>query len=298
MRLHVPINGNSNISRLAALGADGFYCGYLFRKDRLLNSVLSRHKGEKANFSSKEALSAAGKIISSLRKTLSIAINEHFFPKKFLPDILSDINDFLQMDMRYFIISDINLLLLVKKKHPEANLIASTGMHVMNSNLIRFLKKMGIDRIVLPRHLTLREMKEIIATNPKTEFEIFVKNIACANIDGFCSYLHGSIDKENYPAVCHALLFDQQQIVSDRHLSEFACAACTLWDLMRTNNKSLIIKIVGRSSYYNDIIEKDVTFFNTLKGMLNSVSKNLFKKRAREYYERIYGLSCPKNCYY
>lgn len=298
MKLCVPINATSDTAKLIALGADEFYCGYLFQKKPYLNSVLSRHKGEKANFRSKEAIYETNKQITAAKKTLYITFNEHFFPKDIFPDIFTDIRGFLQNGINHFIISDINLLLLFKEKFPEAKLTASTGMHVMNSNTACFLKELGINRIILPRHLTLKEIIEMINTHPHLEFEIFLKNIACPNIDGFCSSLHGFIGNQNFHGLCHELKFENPKIASDRSLNDTACAACSLWDLLKLHNKTISLKIVGRSNCHNDIIEKDVLFFHILRDLNRSASQGRFREKAQALYKKIYKMNCPKNCYY
>ena len=193
MRLNVPINGKSNISALVDFGADEFYCGYLFNSNLFPKCILSRHKGKKANFKSLNLLCKMIKEIKILKKRVNVAINEHFFPENCMDNILFDVEKLLNSGVRGFIISDINLLIKIKSKFPESFLIASTGMHITNSKLVKFFKTLGIDRIVLSRHLSLSEIIEIIKLNPNMEFEMFIKNIDCANIDGFCSYVHGQI---------------------------------------------------------------------------------------------------------
>lgn len=300
MKLNVPINEKSNISDLVNLGVDQFYCGYLFNNGFYPRYILSRHKGEKANFKSLNSICKIVRVIKRLKKKVNIALNEHFFPEDCIDNILFDVERLLRVGAYSFIISDINLLIKIKNKFPASNLIASTGMHITNSKLVKFFKDLGINRIILSRHLRLSEIIEIIKSNPNMEFEIFIKNIDCTNIDGFCSYVHGDIKKRAFPAFCHQIKFKEKRILQSQSLDEFACAACSLVDIKKMiNDKPLILKIVGRSECYNDLIKKDVIFFNLIIELVKRTEdKKRFRILSKMFYKTVYGFSCQNNCYY
>lgn len=62
----------------------------------------------------------------------------------------------------------------------------STQASISNSLSARFIKKLGIKRIVLARELNLEQIKQIKKENPKLEIECFIHGAMCASISGRC----------------------------------------------------------------------------------------------------------------
>ncbi len=60
----------------------------------------------------------------------------------------------------------------------------------VNSRGAAFWKRLGADRIVLPRFLTLPEMKAIAHSAPGVDFEAMVMGDLCPFADGFCRSVH------------------------------------------------------------------------------------------------------------
>jgi len=62
----------------------------------------------------------------------------------------------------------------------------STQASISNSLSAKFIKKLGIKRIVLARELNLEQIKKIKTQNPGLEIECFVHGAMCASISGRC----------------------------------------------------------------------------------------------------------------
>ncbi len=83
------------------------------------------------------------------------------------------------------IVQDIGLLELIRAKVPSLPIHASTQMTVHNTESVRFLKDMGVKRIVLARELSLEEIIEI-KTSTEVEVEVFVHGALCICYSGQC----------------------------------------------------------------------------------------------------------------
>ena len=90
------------------------------------------------------------------------------------------------------IIQDMGIL---KCKLPPIQIIASTQCHNNTLEKVRFLEKTGFKRVILPREISLREIKEIYK-NTNVELEAFVHGALCMSYSGQC-YLSYSIGRRS-----------------------------------------------------------------------------------------------------
>jgi putative protease len=90
------------------------------------------------------------------------------------------------------IASDLAVLSYATDRYPDRRLHLSVQASASNASAIAFYKKhFGIKRVVLPRVLTLAEIRSI-ACQTDVELEIFASGLLCINMEGQCflsSYL-------------------------------------------------------------------------------------------------------------
>jgi putative protease len=109
-----------------------------------------------------------------------------------LPRAVEALACFAEIGPDALIIQDLGLLYLAKTWFPELVLHASTLMSVHNSMGARELSRLGFDRVVLARELTLEEMA-VIARKSGAEIEVFIHGAMCFSYSGLCMFssLHG-----------------------------------------------------------------------------------------------------------
>ncbi len=84
------------------------------------------------------------------------------------------------------IIANLGILRYARERYPDLTLHLSTQASSSNYESINFYKKhFDIKRVVLPRVLTVKEMKEL-KQNTDVEIEVFVLGGLCINIEGRC----------------------------------------------------------------------------------------------------------------
>src|SRR5574341_1185788 len=93
--------------------------------------------------------------------------------------------DELQPDA--LIIQDLGLLCLIQSQFPQFKLHASTQMAIHNLSGVKQLEKMGFNRIVLARELSIGEIKNI-SRNTNMEIEVFVHGALCYSYSGLCFF--------------------------------------------------------------------------------------------------------------
>lgn len=189
--------------------------------------------------------------------------------------------------------------------------VVSSCAEVTTRYLADFYKKMGCKRIILPRDITLKEIKSLSQKVSGIEYEIFFMNSGCRFTDGNCLGVHGTSER----ALCeycdeHPLAFyrkdelplsvEEQKILMQnqedfRRLWSGTCANCNLYDI-KEDVQSL--KIVERVASEEKILRQ-------IRIARKNVDLALQCTSRREYLEKM---AYPKerktfcldfmNCYY
>lgn len=92
------------------------------------------------------------------------------------------------------LISDLGIFSFVKENFPNLPVHVSTQANTTNAYATKMWRKLGAERVVLARELTLDEIKNISKENPDFEIEAFVHGAMCISYSGRCllsNYLTG-----------------------------------------------------------------------------------------------------------
>jgi collagenase-like PrtC family protease len=358
MKIFSPLDKIEEVEPLIEAGVEEFYCGVLEETWYNPYPVISinRRPAGKGHIRNFEELRKTVDISHRNNVPIFFTLNEHYYIKRQLPILKEYIKKAVGAGVDALIISDYGLLAMLPQINAEVNPIRksgrsfkpcqnslpsspppegkrllshklkihlSTGGTVFNWRTAKFYQELGACRITLPRHLTLKEMKDIVKRIPELETTVFVFNSRCINIDGFCTFQHGLSGKQTplfyrnacmlpYDISCIAMnqdndgrctTNDPQMIARQRiwelvHLDDYPCAACALYEFNRMGITSL--KIVGRGNPTERKI-KDVTFFRTLINHLHHDRPKLsdFRNYARKLYNKTYNRPCrPFMCHY
>ena len=162
---------------------DAVYCG-----GQVLNMRMIR-KGY--NLSNQE-LKAAVDLANEKGKKVYITVNS-LLDQEELP-VAEEYLDFLEEIRPHgLIIQDAAVLDLVREKGITLPLHSSVMMNVHNLDMIRFLEKQGVSRVVLSREMPLSEVRAL-SFQTKMEFEYFTHGDMCVTHGSQClysSYLFG-----------------------------------------------------------------------------------------------------------
>ncbi|MCI9657338.1 MAG: U32 family peptidase [Lachnospiraceae bacterium] len=85
------------------------------------------------------------------------------------------------------IVQDLGVLQAVREWFPELPVHASTQMTLYGGRSVKLLERLGVRRVVLPRELSLEEIREIHQTS-KAEIECFVHGALCYCYSGQCLF--------------------------------------------------------------------------------------------------------------
>lgn len=193
MKILAPVNNPDEVKRIILEGADELYCGVLpdeWQEEYTNIASPNRREWRTANLPGFGELKEVVDIAHGHSTPVYLALNA-FYSKKQYPFLLEQVEHAKKTGLDALIIADMGLLLTLKKEKIGINIHIGTGGTTFNSETVKFYEDFGVSRIVLPRHLQVREVEEIVKDNPSLEFEVFILNSGCKNIDGFCTFQHG-----------------------------------------------------------------------------------------------------------
>ena len=151
------------------------------------------------------------------------------------------------------IVQDVGVLLFVKKHFPELKIHASTQMTISGKETVKWLKDLGVERVVLPRELSIDEIKDLKGID--IEIESFVHGALCYCYSGQCllsSFIGGRSGNRGrcaqpcrlpYDVIYDGMLInesDEKYILSPKDI----CALYLLPEIINSGVTSL--KIEGR----------------------------------------------------
>ena len=84
------------------------------------------------------------------------------------------------------IISDAGLIALAREVAPNLKINLSTQASALNYKTVEFWKKQGVQRVILARELSVKEIAEIHAKVPDIEIETFIHGAMCISFSGRC----------------------------------------------------------------------------------------------------------------
>ena len=99
--------------------------------------------------------------------------------------LFANVNRLYQAGLDAIIVQDLGLFSFLKENFPEIAIHASTQMNAGCSKDINFLSKVGFERVVLPRELSLEQIAQI-KKETTTEIEVFVTGSLCISVSGRC----------------------------------------------------------------------------------------------------------------
>ena len=102
-----------------------------------------------------------------------------------LDEVISTIKRTCSLGADALILQDLAAVKLVSEICPEVQMHASTQLSTGTPEGLKLLKKLGFSRAVLPRELSLEQIKRI-AENSPLELEAFVHGALCMCVSGQC----------------------------------------------------------------------------------------------------------------
>ncbi len=156
-------------------GADAVYAG--------LGRFNARERTE--NFTTEDM----GKLIAYARrhgKKVYLTLNT-LIKEVELKEIVEMLAEVVYLRPDAVIVQDLGVLYILRQYFPELTIHASTQMGIHNSAGVAVAAKMGAERVILERQVTVDELKELM-DNSSLEVEVFVHGALCCSLSGVCTF--------------------------------------------------------------------------------------------------------------
>jgi len=262
-------------------------------------NILNRRDWNLANISS---YSDAKKLINFARSNwVKSFVTLNNSPQ--IPDerqINEEIKNIISVNPDWLIVKDLFVADLIRKIDKNIEIHCSSLNQIINTSWIQlWIEKYNISRMILPRNVSVNEIRELATSFPDLEFEIFVKNDWCYNSDWICSSLHLEWLKEWIPYVCNreSRYKGKNNEYNDKYIEIYKksldCKICILSKLRDIKN-IVSLKIVWREKPLNIIL-------NDLKLVKNSVKFLKLSENSNEHMNfniNLYKKLLKKECSY
>lgn len=312
MKIVSPVDNLAEALPLLEAGADELYGGYLPKgwNERFshLASINQRTFAE-AQLDDPHDLAAIVDLCRGRGKRFSLVLNAPYYTDAQLPSVVEVADQAVAAGIHGIILADPGLLRILVRRYPQIEYHASTLAHLHNSSALNFYRTLGIDRAVLPRHLTIAEMEAIIAAVPSLLFDAFLLVGKCPNTEGLCTFHHSSPDriwpceipydieplqKNTSHSLREAMLRQGSWSLSDRR---HGCGLCAIPSLARIGVTGL--KLVGRGAPS----PRKVAHVRLVRLLLDLAESPMDFSRYRQEAIRAHRLNfsadCSRNvCYY
>jgi len=195
-------------------GADAVYIGF--------RDGLNARNFPGLNFDRKEA-EAAARYAHEHGARLFVALNIH--PRDSQWDAAkAAVDEVAEIGADALILADVGLIQHARQRHPELNLHLSVQGSATNWRALEFYRReFGIRRAVLPRVLSLAQIRNVIA-HTKLEIEVFGFGSLCVMVEGRCalsSYVTG--ESPNTHGICspaHAVRWTETERGRESRVNE------------------------------------------------------------------------------
>lgn len=177
IELLCPAGDLERLKTAVVFGADAVYCGLPSWSMRNMREITFTIKTLKEGIEFAHA------------KGVKVYLTFNVYPhENQIKQAEKDLNKIKKAGLKMdgIVVSDFGMIEMIRKVFPKISIHISTQTNTLNSNTVRFWKKMGADRVVLARELTLKEIAEIKKKVPSMSLEVFGHGAMCMAYSGRC----------------------------------------------------------------------------------------------------------------
>ncbi|MDW7709034.1 MAG: U32 family peptidase [Deferrisomatales bacterium] len=184
-----PVRSAAEVAPLCEAGADELYCGVApsWWEERYGGAWASRRDPRAAGVAD---LGELDRIVSLAgNRPVHVALNAARYPDGAVGELAEFGRHLLrEHGVSALIVADLELILTLTDQGLGPRLHVSSLATVTNGSAAAFFRELGASRVILPRHLTLPEIRACLV--PGLEYEVFLLNDGCVFEEGLCATTH------------------------------------------------------------------------------------------------------------
>ena len=289
MNILVPINDEKLISKYVSAGANELYMGFYDDKwtaEFGKYSDINRMSGFKKN-ANKYNFASMIDIIKQSKK-LGVSLRE--------------------AEVDGVIVSELELGKIALEYGLKP--VASTMCAIYNIDIVKIYKDYGINRVILPRDLSLKEIESITTNVPDIDVEVFFMRNGCVFSDCYCLGMH----RPECGSTCGMLRTHKKDIITtkrgfrelhnielndeiyNRLFHNNACAMCALYRLK--SMKVCSLKIVGRADDAESVLNDIEVTRRNIDLLEHCTSEDEYLDKMALPFDSVRMCSLGLSCYY
>ena len=258
------------------------------------------------NFSIDE-IKEACKFAHNLGKKVYLTMNMVFHNEDY-EEVKDYIKEVVESGIDAFILSELNLVKYIKENYPNVEVHISTQNTNTNYLSVKFLKSLGVDRVVLAREVGINDIEKI-GHLVDVDLEVFIHGAMCTFYSGRCAlssyFTNRDANRGGCSQVCRFLFKDEKDsffslATKDLNLIDY------ITKLIDLNVASLKVEGRMRSIYYlatvigtyrkliDKYIDKTLTdedinkFKENLERVSNRENSSQYMKNEIDYNDQYY----------
>ena len=182
LELLAPAGNFEKLKTAIYYGADAVYLG---------GKAFSL-RAQADNFTNEEIIKA---VEYAHAKNVKIYVTVNIFARNYDLEKAGEYFKFLQgAGVDAVLITDPGLIRLCKEVAPKLSIHLSTQANTLNKYAVKYWGEMGIERVVVARELSLKEISDIHEFCPEVQIEAFIHGAMCISYSGRCllsNYFNG-----------------------------------------------------------------------------------------------------------
>ena len=258
------------------------------------------------NFSIEE-IKEACKFAHNLGKKVYLTMNMVFHNEDY-EEVKDYIKEVVESGIDAFILSELNLVKYIKENYPNVEVHISTQNTNTNYLSVKFLKSLGVDRVVLAREVGIDDIEKI-GHLVDVDLEVFIHGAMCTFYSGRCAlssyFTNRDANRGGCSQVCRFLFKDEKDsffslATKDLNLIDY------ITKLIDLNVASLKVEGRMRSIYYlatvigtyrklidkyisNTLTDEDINKFKeNLERVSNRENSSQYMKNEIDYNDQYY----------
>lgn len=191
------------------------------------------------------------------------------------------IKDVVEAGIDAFIVSDPFIISHIKTNYPNVEVHLSTQNSTSNYTAVEYFKEEGINRVVLARELSKKEIKEII-DKTKVDIEVFIHGAMCTCFSGRCALSNYVTNRDANRGGCSQVCrfaFETEEDKKFTMATKDLNMARHIKDLIDINVKSLKVEGRMRSLYYL------ATVIGTYRELIDSIYEDTLTEEKLNLFE-------------
>jgi putative protease len=259
VKILCPVDSAAEAETLAGLGARELYGGYVpaqWAERFALAAPPNRRTFAEAQIRSRGELRAVVAAAHAGGAEFFLTVNSPVYARDQYPALMALAEEALAAGTDAFIAADPGFILEARARWPGVRIHLSTLADAANHGAAAFWRRLGVERITLPRHLSVTATEALLAASPSMRFDAFVLYGQCPNNEGQCTFSHDHPGR-TWPCVQRYRVEPLADSAAARRAAAAhagwaglsradACGLCALWDLSRLGVEA--VKIVGRGT--------------------------------------------------